>query len=151
MEVNKKQAPQQDILSIERTGSWGNVEYRHRLVCGHTEVRKRPSSAPKIACALCVIAKEKGVELKALSTAKRPEYVPLPDVHDIIVDETVEAEIYAQKLQGALSSSLGCPPDAIDVVMYIDDDGVVSIQYVQVFLDLHTAKKIARLDIPSNN
>ena len=147
MVVNKKQAPQQDILSIERTGSWGKVTYRHRLVCGHTEVRKRPSSAPKIACALCVVAKELGIELKALSSAKRPEYVPLPDIHDILVDETVHAEIYAQKLQGALASALGCSPDAIDVVMYVDDNGNVSIQYVQVFLDVHTAKKISRLDI----
>ena len=92
-------------------------------------------------------AKEKGIELRALSNTKRPEYSPLPDVHDIFVDETVEAEIYAQKLQGALAASLGCPPDAIDVVMYVDDNGDVSIQYVQVFLDLHTAKKISRLDI----
>lgn len=149
MAVNKKQAPQQEILSIERTGSWGKVEYRHRLVCGHTEIRKRPSSAPKIACALCVIAKEKAVELRALANTRRPEYAPIPDSPDIIVDETIEEELYAQKLQGALASVLGCPADAIDVIMYLNEDGVVSAQYVQIFLDMHNARKIAKLDKPN--
>lgn len=142
MEVNKKSAPQREVLSIERTGSWGKVEYRHRLTCGHTEVRKRPSSAPKIACTLCVIAESKAVELRALTQPRKQELEPLPDSPDVIADDIAEAELEIQKLRGALASFLSCSPEAIDVVMEVDEEGKLEAQYVHVFLDIYTAKNV---------
>ncbi len=142
MEVNRKSAPQREILSIERTGSWGKVEYRHRLACGHTDVRKRPSSAPKIACTLCVVAEAKGIELKALTEPRKQELEPLPDAPDIVADDIAEAELEIQKLRGALASFLSCPPEAIDVVMEVNDDGILEAQYVHIFLDIYNAKRM---------
>jgi hypothetical protein len=142
VEVNKKSAPQREVLSIERTGSWGKVEYRHRLTCGHTEVRKRPSSAPKIACTLCVIAESKAVELRALTQPRKQELEPLPDSPDVIADDIAEAELEIQKLRGALASFLSCSPEAIDVVMEVDEEGKLEAQYVHVFLDIYTAKNV---------
>lgn len=143
MEVNRKRAPQREVLSIERTGSWGKVEYRHRLTCGHTDVRKRPSTAPKIACTLCVVAEAKAVELRALTEPRKQNLAPIPDVTEIIADDIAEAEVEIQKLRGALASSLSCSPEAIDVVMEINDDGILEAQYVHIFLDIHTAQRVA--------
>jgi hypothetical protein len=130
------------VLSIERTGSWGKVEYRHRLTCGHTEVRKRPSSAPKIACALCVVAEAKAVELRALTQPRKHELEPLPDSPDVVADDIAEAELEIQKLRGALASFLSCSPEAIDVVMEVDEEGKLEAQYVHIFLDIFTAKNV---------
>ena len=142
MEVNRKSAPQREVLSIERTGSWGKVEYRHRLACGHTDVRKRPSSAPKIACTLCVVAEAKAVELRALTQPRKQEFEPLPDSPDVVADDIAEAELEIQKLRGALASFLSCSPEAIDVVMEVDDEGKLEAQYVHIFLDIYTAKNV---------
>ena len=54
-EVNKKAAPQREVLEIGRIGGYGGIEYRHRLSCGHTEVRKRKAQAKYIACTLCAV------------------------------------------------------------------------------------------------
>ena len=142
MEVNRKSAPQREVLSIERTGSWGKVEYRHRLACGHTDVRKRPSSSPKIACTLCVVAEAKAVELRALIQPRKQEFEPLPDSPDVVADDIAEAELEIQKLRGALASFLSCSPEAIDVVMEVDDEGKLEAQYVHIFLDIYTAKNV---------
>lgn len=130
------------MLSIERTGSWGKVEYRHRLACGHTDVRKRPSSAPKIACTLCVLAETKAVELRALTETRRQDFAPIPDSPDVIADDIAEAEVEIQQLRGGLASFLSCSPEAIDIVMEVGDDGKLEAQYVHIFLDIHTAKTV---------
>ena len=142
MEVNRKRAPQREILSIERTGSWGKVEYRHRLACGHTDVRKRPSSAPKIACVLCVVAEAKGIELKALAESRQGDLAVILDAPEVVADDVAEAELEVQKLRGALASFLSCAPEAIDVVMEVNDEGHLDAQYVHVFLDMHTVRRL---------
>lgn len=143
MEVNRKSAPQREVLDIERTGSWGIVEYRHRLACGHTEVRKRPSRAPKIACTLCVVAVAKEEELKALALAVPDRSAPSPDI-DVVADEIAEAEVDAQQLKAALSASLDCPIDAVDVVMEMGDNNSLSVSFVHIFLDIATARRLAQ-------
>ncbi len=112
------------------------------MACGHTDVRKRPSSAPKIACTLCVVAEAKGIELKALTEPRKQELEPLPDAPDIVADDIAEAELEIQKLRGALASFLSCPPEAIDVVMEVNDDGILEAQYVHIFLDIYNAKRM---------
>ena len=72
--VNRKQAPQQTVVSISRYGQWGKVEYAHKLDCGHTEIRKRATRAPKIACEQCVKA---NTAKQMLST-----FVPAPRIDD---------------------------------------------------------------------
>jgi hypothetical protein len=142
--ANLKKAPQKEILSIDRTGSWGKVEYRHRLACGHTEVRKRPSVAPKIACSWCVVAEEKQKELESLSVLETlPLEVPLEEP---FYDADAEHEVDAGRLRAGLVLALGLAPEAVEVVSEVGDDGELEARYVVVFMDLSTARRIARLD-----
>jgi hypothetical protein len=142
MDINLKKAPQQDILSIDRTGEWGKVEYRHRLTCGHTEVRKRPSTAPKIACSWCVVAEEKAEELASLAVRETYSEVPLEEPW---YDADAEYEVDAGRLRAGLVLALGVSPEAVEVVSEVDDFGDLQARYVMVFMDLSTAKRLARM------
>jgi hypothetical protein len=137
--VNKKSAPQHDILEIKRVGEWGKLEYHHRLTCGHVEVRKRPSKAPRIACAWCVVASEKQRELKALTIVQPPV---LEEVWDFYDDSVVD-EVMVADLRSGVANALGCPQENVEVVATIDDDGNLRVNYVSVFLDYSQAKNIA--------
>lgn len=141
--MNLKKAPQKEILSIDRTGSWGKVEYRHRLACGHTEVRKRPSSAPKIACSWCVVAEEKQKELESLAVVVMPVDVPPEEPW---YDPDAEHDIDAGRLRAGLVLALGVPPESVEVVSEVGDSGDLEARYVVVFMDLSTARRIARFD-----
>ncbi len=137
--VNKKSAPQHDILEIKRVGEWGKLEYHHRLTCGHVEVRKRPSKAPRIACAWCVVASEKQRELKALTIVQPPVVEEVWDFYD----ETVVDEVMVANLRSGVASALGCPQENIEVVATVDEDGNLRVNYVSVFLDYPQAQKLA--------
>lgn len=138
--MNRKSAPQKTIVEIQRTGEWGKVEYRHRLSCGHTEVRKRASSAPKIACTWCVVAEEKQRELKALTVVPPP--VPDEQVWDFF-DSGVADELSIAKMRSDIASVIGCENDNIEVVSSVGDDGVLRINYVTIFLDSQQAEVLA--------
>lgn len=143
--MNLKKAPQKEVLSIDRTGEWGKVEYHHRLSCGHTEMRKRPSTAPKIACSWCVVAGEKQEELRALAIRETVmTEVPLDDI--VVYDDDFEHEIDAGRLRAGLVSALGVQPEAVEVVSEVDESGDLSARYVVLFLDLSTASRLAGFD-----
>lgn len=144
-EINLKKAPQREILSIDRRGEWGKVEYDHRLSCGHTETRKRPSTAPKIACSWCVIAVAKDEELKSLAVRETViTEVPLDDF--VTYDEDALHDVDAGRLRAGLVSALGVPPESVEVVSEVGDDGSLSTSYVVVFMDLSTATRLAGFD-----
>ena len=148
--VNKKSAPQKNIVSIDKQGGWGDVSYYHKLECGHIEVRKRASSAPKIACTWCVIGEEKGRELRALTIIQPPM---LEEVWDFYDDTTTE-EVNVAQLRAGVANAIGCPQDNVEVVATIDDMNVLRVNYVTVFLDFAMAKKISKngkiVDITTN-
>ncbi len=137
--INKKSAPQKLIVSIDKQGAWGEVSYYHKLECGHIEVRKRASSAPKIACTWCVIGEEKGRELKALTIVQPPT---LEEVWDFY-DETTSEEVDVAKLRAGVASAVGCAQESVEVVSIVDEENILRVSYVTVFLDFETAKKIA--------
>ena len=138
--INKKSAPQNEIIEIKRLGEWGKLEYHHRLSCGHTEVRKRPSKAPKIACTWCVIATEKQRELRALTVISPPvEYEQVWDFYDdVAVDEITIANVRSN-----VASAIGCPQESVEVISSVDEDGNLRINYVTVILDYAQAKKLS--------
>lgn len=141
MEVNNRKAPRRTVLWIDKTGSWGNYTYRHGLECGHVEVRKRASSAPKIACPACVRAEAKGNELRSLiATPQRQVLVEVDDIIALEDDHLVEVE--AGRLRGALATTLGVSQEAIDVVM-ADVDGRLTVASVVVFLSGLDATRLA--------
>ena len=137
--VNKKSAPQKNILSIEKQGGWGDVSYYHKLECGHIEIRKRASAAPKIACTWCVIGEQKGKELKALTLVQPPT---LEEVWDFY-DETTSEEVDVAKLRAGVANAVGCSQESVEVVSVIDEENILRVSYVTVFLDFETAKRIA--------
>ncbi len=138
--VNKKSAPQKKIVSIDKQGGWGDVSYYHKLECGHIEVRKRASTAPKIACTWCVIGEEKGKELKALTIIQPPT---LEEVWDFY-DENVGEEVDMAQLRAGISSAIGCPQDSVEIVAEVGEDNILRVSYVTIFLDLELAKKIGK-------
>lgn len=137
--VNKKSAPQKNIVSIEKQGGWGDVSYYHKLECGHIEIRKRASTAPKIACTWCVIGEQKGKELRALTIVQPPT---LEEVWDFY-DETTSEEVDVAKLRAGVANAVGCPQESVEVVSIVDEENVLRVSYVTVFLDFETAKRIA--------
>jgi hypothetical protein len=137
--VNKKSAPQKNIVSIEKQGGWGDVSYYHKLECGHIEIRKRASAAPKIACTWCVIGEQKGKELRALTLVQPPT---LEEVWDFY-DETTSEEVDVAKLRAGVANAVGCAQESVEVVSVVDEDNVLRVSYVTVFLDFETAKRIA--------
>lgn len=140
--VNKKSAPQKKIVSIDKQGGWGDVSYYHKLECGHIEVRKRASTAPKIACTWCVLGEEKGKELRALTLVQPPT---LEEVWDFY-DSTINEEVDIAQLRAGLASAIGCPQDSVEVVAEVVENNVLKVMYVNVFLDLETAKRIAKYE-----
>lgn len=128
-----KAAPRRTITSIERHGDWGEVEYRHHLACGHTEVRKRRSSAPVLACSGCVTA--------AQFAAGGPPSPPAPyDGPHIDHDAGLETE--AGRIRAGLAKRFGVPAEAVDVALRADS----GIAYALVFLDATAALRLSSID-----
>ena len=140
--VNKKSAPQKKIVSIDKQGGWGDVSYYHKLECGHIEVRKRASTAPKIACTWCVVGEEKGKELRAPTLVQPPTLEEVWDFYDTTINEEVDIA----QLRAGLASAIGCPQDSVEVVAEVTENNVLKVMYVNVFLDLETAKRIAKYE-----
>lgn len=140
MYVNKKSAPQKQVLEIVKVGQWGKVEYQHILDCGHVEVRKRPSKTDKIACAWCVVASEKQRELKTLTVVPPPVIEEPWDFYD---DGAVD-EIRLAKTRSALAHIFGCPQESIEIVSSVDENGQLTVNYVSIFLDLGQAERIIK-------
>ena len=135
--VNRKKAPQQEVVEIRRVGSWGRVTYQHKLACGHVESRKRPSTAPKIACTWCVQAERKDEELKALAI-RQPDLIDIPD-EDILPAGLETAEEEAVAIKAAIVRALGCAAEAVDVVLE-DNEGTLEVSGAIVFLDALQAR-----------
>jgi hypothetical protein len=140
MDINRKSAPQKEVVDIARSGEWGKVEYRHRLSCGHVESRKRPSKSPKIACTWCVVASEKERELRSLVVTPPP--IQTDEVWDFYDQSSVD-EITISSMRSDIASALGCDQDGVEVVASYSEDGKLRINYVTIFLDAEQAERIA--------
>jgi hypothetical protein len=137
--VNKKQAPQQTVVSISRYGEWGKVEYAHKLECGHTEIRKRASRAPQIACEQCVKA----------NTAKQmlSKFVPVKIEEDFSWEDDIASSIAKTeqdigRLRAGIAAKFNIGPESIDVVTEETEDGAL-VSYVVIVLDAEQALLLA--------
>lgn len=142
-DISRKKAPKRDVIEIVKSGQWGAVEYRHRLSCGHVEIRKRVAPASQMACTWCVVAEEKEQDLRRL-TAPQPTRQVIVEVSDIIDDlnQDLAGEEDASIIQAGLAASLRIPADAIDVVLE-DEDGFLRLSYAVVFLTASDARRLA--------
>jgi len=144
--ISRKAAPRRAVIEIVKTGSWGRIEYRHRLDCGHTEVRKRASATQVMSCTWCVVAERKDSELRTL--VQTPVRDVLLNVADIIDDNFAEdtvADEDANRMRAGLSARLGIPVESIDVILE-DVDGSLQVQYAVVFLDVASARRLSGID-----
>ena len=133
--MSKKQAPQQTVVSISKYGEWGKVEYAHKLECGHTEVRKRASRAPKIACEQCVKANTARQMLSKLVPLKvEDEFVWEDDVASSIAK--LEQDI--GRLRAGIASKFNIGPESIDVITEETEEGA-RVSYVVILLDAEQA------------
>jgi hypothetical protein len=133
--VSKKQAPQQTVVSISRYGEWGKVEYAHRLECGHTEIRKRATRAPKIACEQCVKA----------NAAKQmlSKFVPVKVEDDFSWEDEIASSIAKieqdiGRLRAGIASKFNIGPESIDVITEETEEGA-RVSYVVIILDAEQA------------
>lgn len=137
MTTEHRKSPRRKVVEIQRTGGWGNVEYRHLLECGHTEIRPRAATAPKLACVWCLRAEEKERELLELTP---PPQEILPETIDF-ADQLSENEIKVAVVTATLAKRFGVPVEAITMSVRWRG-GVPSIQEAVVFL---SAEDVARL------
>lgn len=133
--MSKKQAPQQTVVSISRYGEWGKVEYAHRLECGHTEIRKRATRAPKIACEQCVKA----------NAAKQmlSKFVPVKVEDDFSWEDEIASSIAKieqdiGRLRAGIASKFNIGPESIDVITEETEEGA-RVSYVVIILDAEQA------------
>lgn len=134
--VNKKTAPQRAVIDIERSGEWGKVEYRHRLECGHTEIRKRIMPTKKIACTSCVLAGQISDRVAPIQ-GRSVKIIDPMDAADIIGDDPYgfTNEVDISRAQAVLAKRLGVPVEAVDVVAEVDEDGLLKISYATIFIE----------------
>lgn len=142
--VNRKSAPRQQVLHIEREGAWGRVEYLHRLACGHTEKRKRPAKTEVMACSWCVVAEEKGRQLASLATGL-PDSPAQEDYRDPIGSLIAVTEKEVAKLRAEIAGRFDVPVDYVDVAVE-DDEGVMSVSYAVVIIPASDIQTVIQTD-----
>lgn len=133
MTTERRRAPRRSITKIERSGSWGNVVYRHFLSCGHIEERKRASSTPELACTWCPKAEKKEQELKALI---RPSL--LSGYEPNLADQ----EIRIEKARASIAQRFEIPLDAVDIASE-DVSGELIIRSATIYLSARDVMRIS--------
>lgn len=126
MSSEHRRAPKRDVVDITRTGAWGQVRYIHKLSCGHVESRSRAATTPSLACAWCLRAEQKNLEMKALSAPSSP--TPIREEQSLSVFETG-----VDKMRAVIASRFLVPQDAIDITV-VDENGELIIKSAVVFL-----------------
>lgn len=123
------------MVEISREGAWGRVKYKHLLSCGHTEIRPRAATTPKLACAWCLKAEAKNQEMKALGAGVQT--IQIDDINEKLAAE----EIDISRTKAIIATRFQIPIEAIDVVA-TDVNGNLVIQHALLFL---SASDVARL------
>ncbi len=140
-----KSAPRREVTRIERTGDWGEVEYRHVLSCGHVEIRKRNSPATHLACSGCLTAARFAAEGPSAGRAQRTTPIIPPAEDGIILDDLAGIEAEIAQIRAGLAKAMSIPTEAVDVAV-TSQTGVPEVAYALVFIDPDNARRLARLD-----
>jgi hypothetical protein len=108
----------------------------HKLACGHVESRPRAATTESLACAWCLRAEEKDVEIKALSA---------PSTSFIAKEEQSISlfELEIEKMRAAIASRFSVPIDAIDINVG-DENGQLVIKSALVFLSPADVARLAK-------
>ena len=136
--MSRKAAPRREVVEVIREGDWGDVTYRHRLQCGHSEVRKRPAKSDVMACESCLLAKHYQPQAESAVTPAEPELF-----FDPFEAEMAFVEGEAGRIRAGIAARLNVPLDAVDVVVG-QVDGRMGVQSAMVFLDASQARALAQ-------
>jgi len=128
-----RKAPRRKIVSVKRTGRWGQYQHEHRLSCGHVELRPRKASTPTLACAWCYRAARMQIELSSLGKNEQQQL----DEGD---DPTVESRI--SQIRASIAARFSVPLEAVDIVSSIAT-GEVVVSYATVFLSQNDIRRIS--------
>jgi hypothetical protein len=134
MSSEHRRAPKRQVVDITRTGAWGQVRYIHKLSCGHSESKPRAATTSSLACAWCLRAEQKNLEIKALSSPSTIS--PIKEEQSLSAFETG-----VDKMRAAIASRFSIPQDAVDITV-IDENGELIIKSAVVFL---SSLDVARL------
>lgn len=142
-QVNKKAAPRKKVTRIEKTGSWGQVEWLHHLECGHIESRKRKSATDLLACTGCVLAdRHKNQVERANHRVELLENLDEDqDLFDPLGSSLAAGERTVAQVRAALSAHFAVPHDSVEVIVD-DETGSMGVSYALVLL---TADEIRRI------
>jgi len=134
MSSEHRRAPKREVVEITRTGAWGQVRYIHKLSCGHAESKPRAATTSSLACAWCLRAEQKNLEIKALSSPS--SFTVLKEEQSLSAFETG-----VDKMRAVIASKFSVPQDAIDINV-VDENGELIIKSAVVFL---SSLDVARL------
>lgn len=140
-EVNKKAAPQREVLEIGRIGGYGGIEYRHRLSCGHTEVRKRKAQAKYIACTLCAVVIIAKKELGELATQEKSKQTIVGDL-DVLGTQINSSEDDINRMTADLASTFQIPNEMISITYESDENGNLEVIGATIWLDKDAIKQV---------
>lgn len=134
--VNLKAAPRKEVVRIEKTGSWGQVEWLHHLECGHVESRKRKSTTTVLACTSCVLADRHKQNVAELSSEADDI-----ELFDELGSKLAIGERSVAQIRAELASRLSVPLDSIAVGVD-DDSGEMNVSYAVILLTLDEIQRV---------
>lgn len=114
--MNLRQAPRRKVVDIYKTGNYGNVQWHHRLECGHVESRSRKAPAEEIGCRQCGSPEERGRGGTS------------------IYDPEVAREVVAQQTQAGLAAQFNVPLEQVEVMVTLGDFDRPVVSYATITL-----------------
>ena len=134
--MSLRSAPRRKVVEITKLGNWGEIIYRHRMECGHTDDRKRPAKAAEIGCTLCEIAREPNV----------PKPIPLIEL-DLGYTHDFQAELawidgVAGRIQAGLAARLKIDMEQVSVVV-----NGAEIGHAVIWLDHEATLRLSGVDV----
>lgn len=136
MTTERRRAPRRKITQIDKTGTWGKVEYRHLLSCGHVETRKRIAPSDEIACTWCLRAEAKEKEIRSLVAAQ-------PRTLITVDSEAMDDEVAIERARSTIAARFGIPVDAVDVASE-DFNGRLIIRNATIYLSANDVQKLLK-------
>jgi hypothetical protein len=136
MTTERRKSPRRAVERIERVGSWGNVRYLHHLECGHVESRARASSAPQLACVMCLKVSKVDEEMRNLPL--KPEI--LPEIVDTAETDGND-EIRIDLQTAVIAKKFGVPKEAVSIQVMVDGDRL-SVSSGMVFLSAEDVERL---------
>jgi len=139
MASEHRRAPHRRVVSIDKVGQWGQLQYLHTLECGHTESRKRAARTDEIACVWCLRTDDRDDDIRSLTNGQSTPLTAYDDGPNL-----VDEEIRMERIKSTLAARFGVPVDAVGLLIE-DSAGALVVKNCVVYL---SAADVTRLTAP---